>query len=133
MNWATAQASCCCSRIQPVLTPLFIQGGETNQQSADYHIQLDAYGVNAGDWASILTTAFRSDRAYEFFSTQSQGITPLYMEDAKQAPLVTGEQQYEARWTMVAHLQFKPSITDVQQSAATVTAGIINVDAEYPA
>lgn len=106
---------------------------ESNTQSIDYHIQLDAYGSNAGDWAAILTTAYRSDQACTFFASQLPGLAPLYMEDARQSPLVTGEQQYESRWTMVIHLQYKPSISDAQASAATVTAGIINVEAVYPA
>ena len=109
-------------------------GFQVNKQSVDYHIQLDVYGPSAGDSASILSAAFHSDRAYPFFAAQTPpGIAPLYMEDPKQSPIVTGEQQYDQRWTMVIHLQFKPAITDVQEFADELSvSGIISVDAEYP-
>lgn len=106
-------------------------GTEINQQSIDYHIQLDCYGKDSADWAQILNTSFSSDRAIEFFRSNYPGIAPLHVEDPKQAPLVTGEQQYEKRWTMVAHLQYKPAITDTQESALEAVPGVINVDAAY--
>lgn len=109
-------------------------GFQINMQSIDYHIQLDVYGPSSGDDAAILNTAFHSDRAYPFFAQQQPpGIAPLYMEDPKQSPIVDGEQQYDQRWTLVIHLQYKPAITDVQEFAAELSvSGIIDVDAYYP-
>jgi hypothetical protein len=105
---------------------------ETNQQFLDFTIQLDVYGANAGDWSSIITTAFRSDQACIFLDAQLPGIAPLYSEDARQLPLITGEDQYEAHWSIAIHLQFNPSVNDAQQSATVVTTAVIGVQAIYP-
>ena len=109
-----------------------IVGTEIDTQSYDYHIQLDAYGDDSADWASILNIAYHSQTAFLFFRSQFPGIAPLYMEEPKLVPVVTGEEQYELRWTMVIHLQFKPSISNAQQSATNVVAGLKNVEAVYP-
>jgi hypothetical protein len=116
--------------VQPV-NPSTV-GEWRNEKSIDYNIQLDVYGPTSGNWASILAVAFASDRAWSFFNNLLPGLAPLYMEDARQSPIVTGEQQYDKRWSIVAHIQFNPSITDVQQSAVEVVAGIFDVEAIYP-
>jgi hypothetical protein len=105
---------------------------ETNQQFIDFTIQLDIYGANAGDWSTIITTAFRSDQACAFLAAQLPGIAPLYSEAARQLPLINGEEQYESHWSIAIHLQFNPSVNDTQQSANVITPAIINVDATYP-
>ncbi len=106
---------------------------EVNEQSLDFHVQLDVYGDSAGDWATIISTAFRSDQACIFLDAQLSGLAPLYAEDIRQVPMITGEEQYESRWTTTIHLQFNPSVSDAQQSANQLNVGIISVDATYPA
>ncbi|MEN6533957.1 MAG: hypothetical protein ABFD89_09870 [Bryobacteraceae bacterium] len=106
---------------------------ETSTSSFDYAIQLDCYGPNAGDIVSVLDTSWYSNRTFDALKTQY--VFPLYSEHPRFAPMVNGEQQYENRWILVIHIQFKPSITDSQQSASSVTitpTGIINVDVKYP-
>lgn len=103
-----------------------------NEKSIDYNIQLDVYGPSSGDWASILAVAFSSDLAWPFFNSLLPGLAPLFMEDPRQSPVVTGEQQYDKRWSIVAHIQFNPSISDSQQSAIEAIAGIIDVEVTYP-
>lgn len=108
-------------------------GTQTNTASFDYAIQLDCYGPNAGDVASILHDSWYSDQAFNLLNPQ--GVSPLWIEEPRFMPLVNGEQQYENRWVMTLHLQFKPAITDPQQSASAVSinpANIINVDVRYP-
>lgn len=77
-------------------------------------IQLDVYGVLAGEICNAIKTAFRTTWAYDYFP---QGIKPLYTSDGGQAPLVTGEQQYESRWTLTVSMQYNPTTTVPQQSA----------------
>ena len=117
------------------VTPVFpaTVGSEVTQQTVDYHVQLDCYGQGASDNAFALSTAFASDRACDFFTAQLPGLAPLFCEDPRQLPITNGEQQYEDRWTIVAHLQCYTSISDAQESATSVSAGVINVDAEYSA
>lgn len=103
---------------------------EVNTVSFDCTIQVDVYGPNASDNLSILYDSWYGDVTYQ--ALIAQFISPLWIDDPKFIPLVNGEQQYENRWTSTLHLQFKPSITDVQQSALTVTPTIISVDAKYP-
>lgn len=107
-------------------------GTETERKSIDYTIQLDVYGATASDVATILNVAFTAQTTWAFFNNLVPGLAPLYMEDPRQSPITTGEQQYDQRWTLTAHMQFLPSITDAQESAIEVVPGVINVEATYP-
>lgn len=104
-----------------VLTPLLGVALRTPTQSYDglansftagqgdsLKVQMDFYGAAAGEWAKAVVMMFRTPYAVEHFPA---GIKPLYCGDAIQAPLVTGEQQYEQRWTVDATLQFNASVT----------------------
>jgi len=93
-------------------------------------VQIDCYGIRAMDRALTLTTAFRDSLATEQFN---DGIQVLYPEEAKQLPLITGEDQFLERWNFYLSLQLNPVIILSQQSANTLTIETINVDARYPA
>lgn len=86
-------------------------------------LQLDFYGENAGDLCAAVKTAYRTTWATEQFS---DGIKPLYCSDGTQAPLVTGEEQYERRWVVTATLQYNPVLIVPQQSATAANV-IVNV------
>jgi hypothetical protein len=79
-----------------------------------FDIQVDFYGISSGDQSAAVQGVFRTAYAVAQFPT---GIAPLYCSDAHQAPLTTGEEQYEARWTLTASLQYNPSVYIPQQSA----------------
>jgi len=98
-----------------------------------YTIQVDCYGVLAGDRASTIAAMLRDNYAVDQFALLGFDMAPLYAEDAHQMPLVDGEDQYTERWTFIAALQINPVITVPESTAGTLTAGIINVDATYPA
>jgi hypothetical protein len=50
------------------------------------------------------------------------GAKPLYTEDGpRQAPLVGGENQWIARWTMTLVLDYQPTWTQPTEAATTVT------------
>jgi len=80
-------------------------------------IQVDFYGANAGDLCAIVKGVYRTEYATLAFP---DGIKPLYCSDGNQHPLVTGEEQYLARWTLTASLQYNPVVTVVQQSATAL-------------
>ena len=77
-------------------------------------IQIDFYGEQASEFCKTVKTAFRSHWGFSHFPAN---IKPLYTSDGIQAPLVTGEQQYESRWTLTASLQYNPIVTVPQDFA----------------
>lgn len=81
---------------------------------AKIDIQIDFYGVQAGEFCKTVKSAFRSDWGFAHFPTN---IKPLYTSDGLQSPLVTGEKQYESRWTLTATLQYNPTVAVLQEFA----------------
>jgi len=77
-------------------------------------IQIDFYGAQAGEFCQTVKTAFRSHWGFEHFP---ENIKPLYTSDCRQSPLVTGEQQYESRWTLTASMQYNPIVIVPQDFA----------------
>lgn len=92
-------------------------------------VQIDFYGKSAGDQCKAVKSVFRSAWAYDQYPNN---IAPLYCGDGMQTPLITGEQQWESRWTLTASLQYNPTVWLPQQFADTLNAALIEVDAVYP-
>lgn len=80
-------------------------------------IQVDFYGIAAGDWLKAVKAVYRSPYAPAQFP---DGIAPLYCSDGHQAPLITGEEQYENHWVLTAVLQYNPNVIVPQQSATAL-------------
>lgn len=87
------------------------------------NLQLDFYGLDAGTMVNIAVTMLRSFYARDSFP---DGITPLYCTDAMQAPLITGEKQFETRWLCTLSLQYNSPIVVAQESFDTV--GDVSID-----
>lgn len=85
-------------------------------------IQVDFYGQQAGDFCKAFKSAMRSGWGYSQFPAN---IKPLYATDGMQAPLVTGEQQYESRWTITARMQYNPIVTVPQEFADVATPNTV--------
>lgn len=111
-------------------TPTSINGTEFQQSQITtptrIDIQVDFYGPSAGDWCKAIKAVMRSQYAPAQFSAS---ITPLYCSDGNQAPLITGEQQYENRWILTCSLQYNPDVYVPQQSA---TALAVNETEDLP-
>lgn len=111
----------------PIETPIQIQSADPNVQQATItgpkriDIQVDFYGPSAGEWSTAIETVFRTSYAADQFSG---GIAPLYCSESRQAPLVTGEEQYENRWILTASLQYNPDVVVPQQSATELETSI---------
>ena len=86
-------------------------------------IQADFYGVSAADWCSAVKTVWRTSYATAQFAP---GIAPLYCDDAHEAPLITGEEQYERRWTMTCYVQYNPVVIVPLQSADELSMNIVD-------
>ncbi len=87
-------------------------------------IQIDFYGASSGDQCKAVKQVFRTGYATSVFS---DGIKPLYCSDGIQSPMVTGEQQWESRWTLTASLQYNAIVTVPQQYA-----GALDVTVKVP-
>jgi hypothetical protein len=85
-------------------------------------IQADFYGASAGDWCAAIKTVWRTSYATAQFPV---GIAPLYCDDGREVPLVTGEEQYERRWELTMNLQYNPIVVVPLQSADTLEMNTI--------
>lgn len=91
------------------------------------NFQIDFYGLEAGDMCNTAVTMLRSFYATENFP---DGVEPLYCSDAMQAPLITGEKQFETRWLCTLSLQYNSPVTVAQESfdaVGEITADPVNV------
>lgn len=77
-------------------------------------VQVDFYGPSSGDQCNAVKSIYRSVYGATGWP---DGIKPLYCSDGHQSPLITGEEQYESRWTLTASLQYNPTVSIPQQSA----------------
>ena len=105
-------------------------GSEAYVTPSEFVIQLDFYGTNSAQNAKITESLFRSQSALDSFSNAN--IKPLYADNPVQIPLINGEEQYEQRWKVDAHIQYNPAVTMPQDFAAALTINVISVEATYP-
>lgn len=118
---------------QTVSSQTIAAGTQTLLQPTQLSVQIDVYGPNSSDNSQIITTVFRDEYAVDQFSTYGYDVTPLYASDAKQTPFISGEAQYEERWTLTAVMQMNPVVTVPQQFASQLEASLRDVQAKYPA
>lgn len=85
-------------------------------------IQVDFYGPSAGDQCAAVKGVYRTEYAVAQFP---DGIAPLYCSDGHQGPLISGEQQYESRWTLTASLQYNPLVYVPAQFAIAASVAIL--------
>lgn len=95
-------------------------------------VQLDVHGPASGDNVKVIESLFRSEYATDAFAATGYDVAPLYCDQARQAPFINAEQQYEYRWSVDACLQINPIVGTPQQFADQLAVGLIEVDAAYP-
>ena len=95
-------------------------------------IQMDFYAGQAAEMCTTAQTMIRSAYAAES-DVWPDGIVPLYCNEGFQSPLITGEQQYESRWTLTVSLQYNAPVTVTMQYFDTLgTVETIPADIVYP-
>lgn len=94
-------------------------------RSTGLMFQIDVYGDGAADNAQIITTLLRDAWGGAFL--KPSGLAPLYCEDPTQMPLLTGEQQYLARWTIKCALHASVAITVPAQFADSLVTTLQEV------
>jgi hypothetical protein len=97
-------------------------GTATIQGPTKITIQADFYGDQGGDLCRAVKQAIRTGWGFDQFPAN---IRPLYSEDGRQVPFISGEQQYERRWILTIALQYGPTVTVPQQFANQAAASII--------
>lgn len=102
---------------EPIYSAINVEG----RKRIDW--QIDFYGPLSGDQCGAVTSVFRTPYTVSQFPAN---ISPLYLSDGIQSPLITGEEQYESRWTVTASLQYNQSVTLPQQFA--ITARVKNLE-----
>lgn len=108
---------------QPAATPSSTQ---TITGPTKITVQADFYGESSGDFCRAVKQAIRSGWGFDQFPAN---VKPLFSDDGHQAPITSGEQQYERRWILTIALQYNPVLT-VPQDFADVAAAIIKVPAD---
>lgn len=104
--------------------------GVITEQGTQVQVQMDFYGPQSNEWALAAEMLWRDEYGCNMLSPEA---VPLYTDDARMVPLVTGEEQYLERYTVTAMLQWNPVTTVSQQFADTASVTLINVDEAYPA
>ena len=97
-------------------------------------VQCDCHGAGAADNAHLIATLIRDPVGCSLFSAQGVDVQPLYASEPKQIPFVTGEQQYEPRWSIdvvvQANIVASLPVQTASQIAITAT-GLVEVDTAY--
>jgi hypothetical protein len=121
---------------QSVVSEPLAAGMATLLQPTELTYQLDVHSNDvstAADMAQTITTAFRDSYAVDFFTAQNPNVVPLYADEGRQIPFISGEEQYETRWIIEAHLQVNAALTNLpQQFAGALSVGLVDVNAAYP-
>ncbi len=100
-------------------------GTKSIEQGTEIHVQFDFYGTQAPQWAARVSTLFRDESAVTALSPE---VSPLYIDDARNIPLVTAEERYLQRFASTAILQYNPLTTIPQQFADAASVGLVDVD-----
>jgi len=100
------------TNVNGYVDPVTTTGTRTARQATQHTVQIDCYGPDSSEWATILSTMLRDE--YGCLAL-APNVSPLSADDPKQSPLIDGEQQYEARWTLTALLQVNPTVSTPQQ------------------
>ncbi len=109
--------------------PVSVIGSRAITASMELAVQLDTYGEGSGGVAAQLVILIRDDYGCEALAPDA---APFYVDDARQIPLVSGEQQYVERWTSTALFGYTPRVAVPQEFADQAIVDLISVDASYP-
>ena len=107
-----------------------VAGERDVMQPTEYSIQLDCYGPESSDYATIISMMLRDQYGCNLLAPYE--CQPLFTSDPMQVALVNGEESYEQRWMITAVLQFNPIVTVSQQFADQAEVVLVSVDANFP-
>lgn len=101
-------------------------GGFRNvEQGTEIHFQFDSYGPAATDNAARLSTLFRDEYGV---AALAPTLSPLYIDDGRLIPLISGEEQYVRRVSQTAVCQYNPVTSIPQQFADEAVVTLVDVE-----
>ena len=112
--------------------PFPAAGARTIVQPTRIVINLDLHGPAAGENAQRITTLFNDAWGPQWFREHYPEVSPLHLTDAHQLRFINGQEQYELRYQMEAHIQVNPAVSTPQDFADSIAPTLIEVDAEFP-
>ena len=101
-------------------------------------IQLSFHSADntSGDMAQAVRMMIRDPYAVRFIQAINPAIVPLYGSDARQAPYINAEDQFETQWIVEAILQANVTLSGLSQDFVTTLALQVidaNILPPYPA
>lgn len=109
-----------------------VPGSRNAAQSMQASIQCDVYGPSSDTNAQAIVTLWRDEYASEYFAGIAFPGAPLWSADAKKAPMVNAEMQFEPRWIVDLMLQCNITVGVPMDFVTSVNVQPVNVDAAYP-
>jgi hypothetical protein len=107
-------------------------GQMTLLQDSEWVIQCDFHAADntAGDFAKTVSTALRDNFGVSFFAALTaplNAVVPLYADDPVQTPFISGEEQFEWRFTLDVHLEVAQVLSVPQTYADAVSVELIEL------
>lgn len=99
---------------------------------AQMMVQVDIFGEQAFNVASIIEATWRSTWGCETLAGLNSLMQPLYADEPRQLAFIDSNQQYEDRWSVDLNLQINQSISIPQEFSDTLTVELIEIDSTYP-
>lgn len=107
-------------------------GAQSFTNPTKWTCQLDFYGADAANNASIFQSIVRTPYACEQLAATGLDFQPLYATESRNTALITGEQQYEGRYTVDLVAQFNPAVQTPQDFTQQLGIGVVDVDVTFP-
>jgi len=118
---------------EQTIGPLALAAGLKNSLSPmRLTVQTDVHGPHSTDNTQIVVTLFRDEFATSFFTDGGYPVSPLYIDNGQQIPFISGENQYEYRWVLMAKMQVNPVVVTPLQFADTLVVALKEIDVTYP-
>lgn len=90
------------------------------QTSVEVRMQIDFYGVMAGDRGRVVANLWRNGYACDRFTS----CQPLYVQSHQRHPYINESKQYEDRWIIDLGLQYNPQVNFAQDYTDSVDLSI---------
>ncbi|WP_414499434.1 LIC_12616 family protein [Zymobacter sp. IVIA_12111.31 C1] len=103
-------------------------GTAQHSRSTQWRCQVDIYGERAHDLATIIATLWRSTYGCDDLAQRLPGFQPLYSSEPRQMNFISGEANYEPRYTLDLISNFRPIVTVPQAFAQRLELSTTKAD-----
>lgn len=109
-----------------------LTGTRDIEQGTEIRVQFDFYAASEANmqtiarYATAVSTLWRDEYGCDALAPVA---SPLYIDDARGAPLALGEEQYVGRWISTGVLQYNPVTSVPQEFAAEAEIDLVLANA----